>query len=181
MIGGGPYLGPVTARDTSGGGLDAELIHSPSSAFGSTIYVGATSSNSKRTLIGAGPTQPGSIVCVSGAYEGERCSTVAANPACFTIAEYEYHPHVGPRYLCQMVYTFSSIKDTFGAGDSGAPVYQYFGSTVKAVGIGSALDRFSPHIGSCSNWSAQLVRACGSNYWFVAIAPILVKWGLSVL
>lgn len=171
--GGNGLLGNVISRDLRNYGYDAEVIAANSSDLS---YSGGTNSTARAEFAGAGPTQVGSYVCHSGAFEGQRCSYVVGVSGCHNVFE----PALGHnRYRCGYTYTHNADPQTAGPGDSGGPVYQWFGSTIKAVGLLSRGDGAGP-TATCSNWSAQVYRTCAGNYWFTDIGPLLALWGLTV-
>ena len=176
-------IGPVTSQDLQDGRYDAEVISAPSGA-GNKSWVGGTVTTMARNFIGAGPTQIGSIVYLSGAFEGEHAFTVTnvstCQPPTITGLQAPPYPRQGNGWACGRVHASSGNNQSVGKGDSGGPVYQYFGSNIKAVGIASSID--NPTV-TCVNWSAPNQapgRPCSNNVTFTEIAPLLAQWSLTV-
>lgn len=172
-------MGTIYSRDLRPGYLDAEIL---STSASSLTWIGGTSTSTSRSFQGgSGPTQVGSSVCLSGAYEGEHCGLIVQpneEDICLNIT-YDF----GTQEQCHLTVAQGTDQQSVGSGDSGGPVYQYFGSTPKAVGIVTA----APSTAVCSNWDAQYAplhngahRYCSNQLVFTNIANILQQWGLSV-
>jgi hypothetical protein len=172
-VGAGTSMGSIYSRDNTAGGLDAEILSTSSSNLS---WVGGTVTSTRATFAGAGPVVSGSHVCVSGAFEGEFCGATVQNVD-------------GPITLClndpcTITRPISHVSDAYkagslivGSGDSGGPVYQYFGSTIKANGTITAQGGSQ----NCTNWFAQLPgRHCSAHVYFTQIANELALWGLIV-
>ncbi len=167
-------IGTVYSRDYRDGYLDAELI---SAAASSLTWVGATATTTSRSFAGgAGPVAAGSNVCVSGAFEGEHCDLIV-QPNHVDQSQLFWEPATQTYHLSRHVtQAIGPNPQSVGEGDSGGPVYQYFGSTPKAVGIIAG----GPDSVQCSNWGAQKPRKCSGTVWFTDVANILVQWGLTI-
>jgi hypothetical protein len=172
-------FGTVFSRDLRPGHLDAEIIATAASSL--TWVGGSITSTSRSFQGGAGPTQAGSHVCLSGAYDGEHCGLVVQagqSNVCLNIS-YTF----GVQQSCHLSVAVGTDEQSVGPGDSGGPVYQYFGTTPKAVGIVTA----GSSQAVCKDWDAQWVhshggqhRYCSNRLIFTNIANILQQWSLTV-
>jgi hypothetical protein len=167
-------IGTVYSRDYRAGRLDAELIPAAASSL---TWVGGTATTTSRSFAGgAGPVAAGSNVCVSGAFEGEHCGLIVQSNRVDQCVNF-WDPAAGAYHLsCDVTQAIGPSAQSVGDGDSGGPVYQYFGSTPKAVGIITAIG--SPSV-QCSNWGPP-GRKCSGTLYFTDVANILVQWGLTV-
>lgn len=184
-------IGTVISQDLVDGRYDAELIAAPGGT-GNASWVGPTVTNMAEPFIGSGSTNIGSLVYLSGAFEGEHSFIVDTNSMC-------QPPHItglgpsplsvpgnppglarlGNAWACGRVHAHSGDMQSVGQGDSGGPVYGRFGGGLVALGIMSSLDNL-PYV-ACTNWSVQVPgRQCSANMTFTAIAPLLAQWGVDV-
>ena len=169
-LGSGPAMGNVSNRDTTSGGLDAELIYLSHTSGSSLIWTGGTATqNPVRSVVSGAKTSPvGYQVCADGAFEGTHCSlTIQANGVTISL---------NGRTVSSQVYVTSSDPQAAGNGDSGGPVYRFSGSSLYGVGVISG-GASTPS--TCVNWYPQTTRSCYSSLYYADLGPILAKWGLA--
>lgn len=155
-------MGFVAQRDGAVGGLDAELIFTPTSAL---LWTGYTF-NAIRTGIAGTYGSPGGMqMCADGAWEGQAsCSFTVDAQGC--VLSY-----------CNQLHASGSDVQAVGEGDSGGPALTYLSDgRAYVIGIISSGDGA---LAQCNNWNPQQVpRRCRSNVWYTDWAAMANKWGL---
>lgn len=142
-------MGSITQRDTSSGGLDAELEKVSSSDL---LYTGPAGNPSRSIVSGRTSVIDGDQVCADGAFSGEVCAaTIKHHGLCVT-------EDTG-RYVCSISEAIRSDETpVIGQGDSGGPLFEFSGSNLEVVGTIVALygdvvscDANAGHGRECSN------------------------------
>lgn len=127
--GNGAYMGQITQRDQSFGGLDVEIDGTGSSTL---LYTGTYGNTQRATISGVASNIVGEQICTDGAFDGTDCGPVIQSiNGCGVIDQ----AVGGNRYVCGLV-TATSSGSTIaaGAGDSGGPVYLFSGSDLLGLG-----------------------------------------------
>jgi len=146
--------GIAPADAVEGVGLDTALIGS--SSYGSSIYTGCPTCETRLPVRGVSIPLVGNYVCLSGSFTGRYCATyLEAENICVT--------YINKLRTCHLNSSRSSDPSKSGVqiGDSGGPVYREGSGGALAVGIidgfGGGLAYYTPINTLLSRWSALIV------------------------
>jgi hypothetical protein len=162
-------MGTITRRNTTSGGIDAEMIQVPGSSS-SLLYTGPPVGAARSAVSGWTHLYDNDPICTDGAFDGEVCTeTVSHTGQCATLDT--------GRYVCNLVYaTGDGHTPVVGPGDSGSPIFTFSGSSL-IVG-GTVTGEYATTVYCTSAYQPALY--CSAGVAFTQLEAELTQFSVSV-
>ncbi|MFD6826126.1 S1 family peptidase [Streptomyces sp. NPDC060085] len=146
-------------------------------SLGAKIYRGPAGSNASEAITGWSYTSVGDLLCTSGAASGEHCYGQVESVDTSMFASFpgsdELHSVEG---LAWATSTTNSVLSA--GGDSGGPVFNDYGSGIKAKGTTS----MHSEIISCgATYSLNPNLQCSTDVYYLPMDFLLNRWGVDLI